>query len=83
MSDQESNQEASSLGERFSIDAVINGLANDLVELRAGKISVENALTRAALARQLFNGVRLVIQGQRMLAEKAKPINVPPSGELE
>lgn len=83
MSDQESNREASSLGERFSIDAVINGLANDLTELRAGTISVENALTRAALARQLFNGVRLVIQGQRMLAEKAKPVRLPGEGKIE
>lgn len=82
MSDQESNHEASSLGERFNIDDAIRGLAQDLKELRAGKISVENALTRAALARQMFNGVRLVIQGQRMLAEKAKPINVPPA-EIE
>lgn len=76
MSDQESNQGASSLAERFSIDVVINGLAEDLQQLRDGKIGVDSALARAALAKQLFNGVRLVIQGQRMLAENAKPVSI-------
>jgi hypothetical protein len=82
MSDQESKPGVSSLAERFSIDTVINGLAEDLQQLRDGKIGVDSALARAALAKQLFNGVRLVIQGQRMLAENAKPI-MPPQGEID
>lgn len=75
MSEQESSPQAQPLGERFSLDDTINGLASDLKELRDGKISVNSALARAALAKQIFNGVRIVINAQRMLEERAKPVD--------
>lgn len=65
---------ASPLGDRFSLDAVIDGLASDLAELRAGKISLDDARARADLAKQIFNGVRLVITGRKMLEREAKMI---------
>lgn len=68
------HNDASPLGERFSLDAVIDGLALDLADLRAGKISLEDARARADLAKQIFNGIRLVINGRRMLEREAKMI---------
>lgn len=58
---------AAPLTERFSLDAVINGLAGDLAALRAGRISIEDARVRADLAKQIFNGVRLVVNAQKYL----------------
>lgn len=66
--------ETSPLGERFSLDAVIEGLADDLQRLRAGEISLEDARIRAEIGKQIFNGVRLVINGRKMLEREAKQI---------
>lgn len=66
--------DSSPLGERFALDAVIDGLAGDLVALRSGQISVPDALARAELAKQIFNGLRLVISGRRMLEKDARQI---------
>lgn len=65
---------SSPMGERFSLDAIIDGLASDLVSLRAGTITLDDARVRAELAKQIFNGVRLVINGRRMLEQQAKTI---------
>lgn len=70
--------EASPLDERFSLEDVIGGLAGDLRALRAGSISIEDARTRAELAKQLFNGVRLVINARRHLESR---LNLPPATE--
>lgn len=64
------------VAERFSMDDVINGVAADLAELRAGTITVENARVRAELAKQYLAGVRLVVQAQKFLQEQAKPIGL-------
>lgn len=71
--------DAAPMGERFSLDAVIDGLAGDLVALRSGGISLDDARIRAELAKQIFNGVRLVINGRKMLEREARQIGGPES----
>lgn len=68
---------AGSLGERFSLDEVVAGLAFDLQELRAGRITVAQAQARAELAKQIMNGVRLVINTQKYLEDRARLIAPP------
>ena len=48
-------------------------LAGDLRELREGKISVNDAIARAHLAKQIFNGFRIYLNASKMLADNAKP----------
>jgi hypothetical protein len=50
----------------LQLKEVVKGLANDLVELRAGKISPEDAHARAALAKQIWNGARIYLQAIRV-----------------
>lgn len=64
--------EASPLGERFNLETVIQGIADDIAALRGGHISVDDARVRAELAKQFMNGVRLVINAQRFLEDRAK-----------
>lgn len=45
----------------LGIRAVIDGLASDLQELRNGTITPTDAMARAHLAKQYFNGARLVL----------------------
>lgn len=52
---------------------IIKGLTGDLEELRAGRISVNDALARSQLAKQIFNGFRLYLNGSKMLSDMAKP----------
>ena len=66
--------DASPMGERFNLDTIITGLAADLQALREGTISLDDARARADLAKQIFNGVRLVINGERMLQSRAKVV---------
>lgn len=66
--------EISPASEQLSLDKIINGLAGDLEALRAGQISINDAMARAALAKQVFNGVRLYLNASRMLSDAAKPI---------
>jgi len=63
---------ATPLSDRFDLDTVIRGLAGDLEALRAGRISVEDARVRAELAKQIMNGVRLVVNAQKFLEERAR-----------
>ena len=53
---------------------VILGLASDLQDLRSGTISPNDALARAAIAKQMFNGVRLYLQAMRSLEGAARPV---------
>ncbi len=71
--------ETSPLNERFSLEAIIAGLATDLVAVREGRMSVDAARANAELAKQLFNGVRLVVNAQKYLEQRAMPINGPSS----
>jgi hypothetical protein len=65
----------------LGLDTIIHGLADDLVALRKGNIGVNDALARAALAKQIFNGARLYLQASKMLSDNATPVNLPPPGK--
>lgn len=49
----------------------IMGLAQDLKDMRAGKISPQDGMARAAVAKQMFNGVRLYLQALRTMESLA------------
>lgn len=59
------------VSEQLGIPNIIAGLVSDLDELRAGKISVNDAMARSMLAKQIFNGVRIYLNGTKMLADAA------------
>jgi hypothetical protein len=60
---------------------VITGLARDLQDLRDRKISPTEGLARAAVAKQIWNGVRLYIDASKQLERQARP--VPDARHLE
>jgi len=66
--------ESSPLNDRFDLEAVIRGLASDLNAVRSGSMTVDAARANAELAKQLFNGVRLVVNVQRTLESNARQI---------
>lgn len=70
-----SAKDASPLGDRFSIELVIQGTADDLRDLRSGKIGVEDARVRAELAKQFMNGVRVMMNAQKFLEERARLVH--------
>lgn len=55
------------VSDALGIRAVIDGLASDLQDLRAGTISPVDAMARAHLAKQFFNGARLVLLAMKEL----------------
>ena len=59
------------LSESLGLTGVIAGLVSDLDALRAGKISVNDAVARSLLAKQIFNGVRIYMNGTKMLSDAA------------
>ncbi len=65
--------EAAPMTKELGLAGVITGLVSDLEDLRAGKISTGDAQARAALAKQVFNGVRLYLNATVMLSDAAKP----------
>lgn len=73
--------ESAPLGERFHIDRVVLGLASDLDALRAGKISVDDARVRAEMAKQIMNGVRLLLNARKSLEAEAKLIAAVQEGD--
>ncbi|HZP77501.1 MAG TPA: hypothetical protein VFB45_15260 [Pseudolabrys sp.] len=66
--------EAAPASETLGLVGIIQGLANDLAELREGKISTNDAIARSMLAKQIFNGVRLYLNGTKLLTENAKQV---------
>jgi hypothetical protein len=66
--------EVAPLSDSLQLDRVIAGLASDLEELRAGKISVNDAIARSLLAKQIFNGVRIYLNGTKILAQNAREL---------
>lgn len=60
------------ISEQLGLTSIINGLVTDLEELRAGKISVNDAMARSMLAKQIFNGVRIYMNGTKLLSNQAK-----------
>jgi len=47
------------VSDALGLKSLIRDLSADLSDLRAGAITVNDALARAALAKQIWNGVRL------------------------
>ena len=66
--------ESAPASEKLGLVDVINGLVSDLESLRQGKISTNDAIARSMLAKQIFNGVRLYLNGTKLLADNAKPV---------
>ncbi len=60
--------------DRLDLASIICGLAEDLAAMRARKISAQDGLARAAVAKQLFNGVRLYLQAETIHAVSARPV---------
>lgn len=71
----ELKRDSTPLGDKFSLETVIQGLSEDLAALRSGKISVDDARVRAELAKQVFNGVRLVVSAQKYLSQQARLVS--------
>lgn len=69
-----SRNEELPLDQRFSLETIIAGLAADLEAVRAGKMTVDAAKAQAELAKQIFNGVRLVVTAQKVLEGRLIPI---------
>ncbi len=74
--DVSAQSETSPLNERFDLEAIIQGLASDLVAARMGKMTVDAARANAESAKQLFNGARLIVNAQRTLEGAARPIGL-------
>ena len=66
--------ESTPVSDRLNLEDIINGLAGDLRALRAGEITVSDAQARALLAKQIFNGVRIYLNGMSLLSGQAKKI---------
>lgn len=67
--------ESAPVTKELGLDTVIRSLVDDLNELRAGKITVNDAIARSMLAKQIFNGVRIYMNGTKMLADSAKDVS--------
>ena len=65
--------ETAPVSEQLGLSSVITGLIGDLDALRAGKITVNDAVARSLLAKQIFNGVRIYLNGTKVLSDNAKP----------
>jgi hypothetical protein len=66
--------ESSPVSDKLNLEDIINGLAGDLRALRAGEITVGDAQARAVLAKQIFNGVRIYLNGMALLSGSAKEV---------
>lgn len=66
------------VADSLGLQDVVNGLAEDLKQMRAGEISPQEGVARAAVAKQLFNGVRLYMQALKTLESAARPIEAEP-----
>ena len=80
----ERNYEMSPVTDRLNLDNVISGLCGDLEKLRAGKISVNDAIARSLLAKQIFNGVRIYLTATKLLVGNSPtPVSesAPPGNE--
>lgn len=62
------------VGEGLRLDEMITGIASDLVSLRAGGITIEDARVRAEMAKQYLAGVRMIVTARKYLQENARLI---------
>lgn len=56
------------VADALGLRAIIDGLASDLQDVRAGTITPADAMARAALAKQIFNGCRLYLNAMAVVA---------------
>jgi hypothetical protein len=54
--------------DRLGLESVILGLADDLRALRAREITPNEAIARATVAKQIWNGVRIYLHAQSFLS---------------
>lgn len=64
----------SDVADNYSLESIVRGIADDLVALRAGTISIRDAQARALLAKQYMNGVRLVLNARNSLEQSSRPV---------
>ena len=58
------------VADALGLRAVIDGLASDLQDMRAGRITPPEGMARAALAKQLFAGVRLYLVAHQIIGRR-------------
>lgn len=75
--------ETAPVAERLDLDNVIRGLCKDLDLLRDGKITVNDAIARSLLAKQIFNGVRIYLSASKLLAGEARETKTPIAAAAE
>ncbi len=66
--------ETSPVSDSLDLQGIVRGLASDLQDMREKRISPQDGLARAAVAKQLFNGVRLYLQAMQTLERQARPV---------
>lgn len=66
--------ETAPVSDQLGLPQVIEGLIGDLQALREGRISTNDAIARSMLAKQIFNGVRIYLNGAKLLSGNAKSI---------
>lgn len=62
----------------IGLDALVLSLIDDLRSFRRGEITVPDMRVRTQMAHEILRGVGLLIQGRRMLAERAKLVSKKP-----
>lgn len=67
-------KETGPLTDRFNLMEFTDSLILDLQALRAGRISVKDAMARAEIAKQVLRSVGFVVTAQKYLSENAKPV---------
>lgn len=56
------------VADALGLRSIIDGLASDLQDVRNGTITPADAMARAALAKQIFNGCRLYLNAMRTMS---------------
>lgn len=67
--------ETAPVADGLGLRDVILGLAQDLEDMREAKISPQDGMARAAVAKQMFNGVRLYLQALKTMESLAHPVD--------
>lgn len=57
------------VSDALGLRAIIDGLASDLQDVRSGAITPADAMARAALAKQIFNGCRLYLNAMSVIGK--------------
>jgi hypothetical protein len=76
-------EDTDDIADGFDVPEIIRGLAADLRDLRAGKITPVDAKVRADIAKQIFNGLRLVVSAQKFVSQKARQIHAIEGAPVE